>query len=90
MKPHETTSLIQIISTNQQVKFKEISIKTTNLEKLNKMYSLKLLIAKLRTNLVRYDLLSGSNIGKYTNFITGNFKDDTLTREIKHYDLFCY
>ena len=89
MKPHETTSLIQMISANQQVKFKDILINTTDLKKLNKKHSLKLIVTELRTNLAWYDLLDGFNIIKCTNFITGDLEDDTLTGEAKHYDLFC-
>ena len=64
MKPRETTSLIQMISTNQQVKLKGILINPTDFEKLNKTHSLNLLITKLGTNLARYDLLACFNIVK--------------------------
>ena len=56
---------------NQQVKFKDMfPIDTTNYKKLNKMYSLQLLITELKANFVWYDLLPGFNILKYINFVT--------------------
>ena len=44
-------TLIALISANQQVKFKNLSITTTELKKLDKTHSLKLLITELKTAL---------------------------------------
>ena len=77
----EATSLIQMICGNQQVKFKDVSINTTDLEKLNKTHSLKLLITKLRTDLARYNLLAGFMINKCTNFVTGKLEVHSSARE---------
>ena len=63
-------TLISLISSNQQVKFKNLSITTTELEKLDKTHSLKLLITELKTALARYDLLTGFTIIKCINFTT--------------------
>ena len=81
-------SLITMISSNQQIKFKNLSIATTELEKLDKTHSLKLLITELKTNLACYDLLTAFTIIKCINFNTGQIKIDSTIGEAKDYDLF--
>ena len=77
-------TLISLISSNQQVKFKNLSITTTELEKLDKTHSLKLLITKLKTALARYDLLAGFTIIKCIDFTTGEIEIIDSTGDAKH------
>ena len=89
MKPREFTSLIQMVCLSQQVKFKDISINITDLKKLNKTHSLKLIITELKTDFVRCDLLAAFNIIKCDNFLTGDlFAYDPATNEPRQHDLF--
>ena len=81
-------SLISTISSNQQIKFKNLSITTTELEKLDKTHSLKLLITELKTNLAHYDLLTAFTIVKCINFTTAEIEIDSTTGDAKEYDLF--
>ena len=88
MAVHHKNSLMSLISYNQQIKFKNLSITTTELEKLDKTHSLKLLITELKTNLARYDLLTAFTIVKCINFTTGEIEIDNSTGDAKEYDLF--
>ena len=88
MSIRDKNSLITLISSNQQMKFKNLSINTTELEKLGKTHSLKLLISKLRTNFARYNLLTAFTIITCTNFITGDIDIDNSTGKANGYDLF--
>ena len=81
-------TLISLISSNQQVKFKNLSITTTELEKLDKTHSLKLLITELKTALARYDLLTGFTIIKCIDFTTGEIEIVDSTGNARQYDLF--
>ena len=88
MELQESTSLIQMVCLSQQVKFKDISVNTTDLEKLNKTHSIKLLITELKTNFERYDLLTGFNIIKCVAFLTGELEYNSATNKLRQYDLF--
>ena len=81
----DTNTLISIISTNPQVKFKNLAINTTELEKLDKPHSLKLLITELKTNFAQYDLLTTFNIIACINFMTG--KMILITQQVTLGDL---
>ena len=81
-------TLISLILSNQQVKFKNLAINTTELEKLDKTHSLNILISEWKTNFAWYNLLTAFTIITWIIFITGEIDTDNSTCEAKGYDLF--
>ena len=79
-------TLILLISSNQQIKFKNLSINTTELEKLDRTYSLKLLITELKTSFAQDNLLTAFTIIICISFVTGEIDIDNSTGDNKGYD----
>ena len=88
MNHQELRTLSQMISLSEHIKFTAILLNTTDLEKLNDTYSIKMFITELKTNYQLYNILTVFTIIVCVDFATEALEMDPVTRAPRQSDLF--